>query len=229
MSVYSSDGPSLRGDGHRAEQLADARERASVAARAAARTVRQLGFEPAANRKAANRKSANGKAPNGEPRPAREHEFDNKKREATCAFGPGKRRGLPVDLQPTGCPFDRAHNIRGKLHELIAAAAGGRRMKPITMRDIDAEPRLYPANMLRVVRFLLQRQTAEGTEYLRISTMVGPDSQTELQHEYAERVANETGVNLFGGNVAEAVHSVLARGGAEHLERRSKGVRRNRE
>lgn len=235
MAVSNSGGPV---NGSRAELLADARVRASVAVRDAAKTVRELGFEPpkngtAANRKsgkAANRKSANGKAPNeGGPRPVREHDLDNKRVRATCALPQGQGRGPTIVMRRTICPFDRAHNHRDIMMALVSAASGGRRMRPILQRPIDAEPRCYPEALLRTVRIFLRNPTDDGEELLRMVGEVGPDSQTELQAEYAARVAAETGTNLFGGNMASMVHAALARGGGEYVKKKTSRLKKRGE
>lgn len=167
-------------------------------------------------------RGAKGKAGRDKNRPT-EHGLDNNKIEATCALPAGSGRGPSVAMRASGCPFDRAHNVRDVRGALKAAAEGGKRLRPIKPAKFHAEARLLPADLMRTVKIRIR--TERGVE-LRV-VQVGPDSQTEYQHEYAERVANETGVNLFGGNLADAVYAAIARGGLERLEQKDQAVRRS--
>lgn len=182
------------------------------------------GDEPAKNR--TKRKKKNGSNGRDDPRPQREHDRDNGKVVTTCALPAGQGRGPSIRLRPTIDPFDRAHTLRNQVtNALLAAAGGGKRMRPFVLRDIAAEPRCYPDSMLKTVRVFVRVPTEDGEEMHRVLGEVGPDSQTEMQAEYADRVAAETGVNLYGGNMASMVQNALARGGADHISKKTRRAR----
>lgn len=158
-----------------------------------------------------------------DPKKVMEHDAANKSPTPTCVADRASR-GAPVLLRPTGDPFDRAHSIR-VAGMLKAAATGGKRLRPITPAAFEAAARLYPEALLKRVRILIYAQDRDGAKVLtRASIDVGPDSQVELSHAAAERVQEETGVNLFGGNMAAAVHAVLNRGGDEFVKNRNRRI-----